>query len=129
MKITCTIDNNKVSVEKGSTILYAAQTAGIHIPTLCNLEGFPPFTSCMICVVEDLSTGKLVPSCTEQVKEGMAINTLSDSVYKARQDALNLLLSEHVGECTAPCTRTCPAHPDIPRVKRYINKGMVPDAL
>lgn len=129
MDITCTIDNRKLTVKKGTTILEAAKKAGIHIPALCNLDGHSPFTSCMVCVVRDVTSEKLVPSCSARVEQGMTLETTSEAVFKARQDALNMLLSEHVGECRAPCTRTCPAHPDLPQMIRHIKKGSVVSAF
>ncbi|MBN2531596.1 MAG: (2Fe-2S)-binding protein [Spirochaetales bacterium] len=129
MEVTCTIDNHKITVKKGSTILEAAGKAGIHIPVLCHLDGHTPFTSCMVCVVQEKTSGKLLPSCSARVEEGMIIETASDAVFKARQDALNMLLSEHVGECEAPCTRTCPAHPGLPQMIRHIKTGSLDAAF
>lgn len=123
MDITCIIDNHKITVKKGTTILDAAKTAGIHIPALCNMDGHPPFTSCMVCVVLDKTSQQLVPSCSVRVEQDMMIETTSEPVIKARQDALEMLLGEHVGECLAPCTRTCPAHPDLPAMIRHIKMG------
>jgi ferredoxin len=120
MDVTVTIDGRKVTVTQGTTILKAAKKVGKEIPVLCSLEGYEPFTSCMVCVVRDKTSGKLVPSCSVAVEQGMDIDTKSDVVYKARQEALNMLLGEHVGECFAPCTRTCPAHPDLPGMIRHI---------
>jgi len=118
--IELTINNRNISVEPGTTILKAAQTIDIHIPTLCYLEGCDTFTSCMICVVLNRKTGQLIPACSVRVEQGMEIDTECDEVIQAQRDTLNMLLSEHVGDCEGPCSRACPAHMDIPLMIRQI---------
>ena len=98
-RIRLTIDGREVAVSEGTTLLGAAEALGIHIPNLCYLEGCEAFTSCMLCVVHDLETGRLVPSCSMPAAEGMAIQTDDELVGAARKDTLDLLLSEHVGDC------------------------------
>jgi hypothetical protein len=129
MNITCTIDNKTITVKEGATIFEAAQSAGIPIPTLCHLEGFPPYTSCMICVVLDLNADAMVPACSAPVVQGMEIDTQSPLVVRARQEAIDMLLAEHVGDCDAPCTRACPARPDTPRIIRHIIDGNMKKAV
>lgn len=118
--IQLTIDDRPVSVVAGSTIIQAAASLGIDIPTLCYLEGLPHQTSCMICMVEDVNSHRLVPACSAQVSEGMQIVTHNERVREFRRDTLDLLLSEHVGDCEAPCQRTCPALMNIPLMIRQI---------
>ncbi len=123
------IDGRDVSVPRGRTILDAARELGLPIPTLCHLDGLGKCTSCMVCVVEDLQTGRLVPACSAPAAEGMRIETGNDAVRQARRDALEFLLSEHVGDCDAPCRRACPAGMDIPRMIREIGAGRLGDAI
>jgi ferredoxin len=122
------INKQSVDVSLGCTILDAAQKLGITIPTLCYLQGKPGFTSCMICVVKNETTGRLVPSCSAPAIEGMVINTDSDEVRQERKKILDLLLSEHAGDCEAPCTTTCPARMDIPLMIRQIEAGQMKEA-
>ncbi len=117
------IDGKEIDAPASATILNAAGQAGISIPTLCHIEGIPPATSCMLCVVKDLKSGRLVPSCGTPVEDGMRIATDCAEVRQARHEILNLLLSEHVGDCTAPCTLICPAHLDTPLMLRKIADG------
>ncbi|HPG37879.1 MAG TPA: 2Fe-2S iron-sulfur cluster-binding protein [bacterium] len=124
-----TINGETVNVAKTSTILQAARQLGITIPTLCYLEGLEPFTSCMLCVVKEQKSGKLLPSCSARVQEGMIIETDSDEVQAARRDALELLLSEHIGDCEAPCQKGCPAHMNIPQMLRQIAAGELDKAI
>jgi ferredoxin len=112
-----------VTVEPGSTVLEAAQQIAVEIPTLCHLKGCVPETSCMLCVVKDNASGRMIPSCSARAADGMDIDTECAEVQSARRDILNLLMSEHVGDCEAPCKRICPAHLDIPLMLREIQRG------
>jgi NADPH-dependent glutamate synthase beta subunit-like oxidoreductase len=123
------VNKKVIAVPEGSTILSAARKSGISIPTMCFHEKIEPFTSCMICVVKNKITGKLVPSCSTRVEDGMIIETDSDEVREARKTALALLLGEHVGDCEGPCRQACPAHMNIPLMLRYIEAGRIHDAL
>ncbi len=127
--VNITIDNQDISVPADSSILDLAKELNIHIPTLCFLNGYERFTSCMICVVHEVKTDKLLPSCSATVAEGMQIETENEKVLEARKDALDFLLSEHVGDCDAPCRRTCPAHMNIPLMIRQIKDEQLEDAI
>ncbi|MBN1465279.1 (2Fe-2S)-binding protein, partial [candidate division KSB1 bacterium] len=120
--ITVHINDKTISVAPGTSILQAANQLGTTIPTMCYLQGLPHNTSCMICVVEDKNSGKLLPSCSAQVEEGMCIETDNARVREFRQDTLDLLLSEHIGDCQAPCQRVCPAFMNIPLMIRQIQQ-------
>lgn len=117
-----TIDGRTVPVPEGGTILDGARELGIEIPTLCFDRRFDHFTSCMLCVVKDSVRGKFWPACSALAEDGMEIVTNSEEVHTARREALDLLLSEHVGDCEAPCRRACPAHMDIPLMIRQIGR-------
>ena len=128
-QLRLTIDGQEAAVPEGTTLLGAAQELGIHIPNLCYLEGCEASTSCMLCVVHDLKTDRLVPACSMPVAEGMVIQTCDEQVRTARKDTLDLLLSEHVGDCEAPCQRGCPAHMDIPLMIRLIQSQRLEEAI
>ncbi|HQI76429.1 MAG TPA: 2Fe-2S iron-sulfur cluster-binding protein, partial [Candidatus Latescibacteria bacterium] len=100
-----TINNRSIECEHGQTILQAAQAKGIHIPTLCYLEGKDPLGACRVCLVEVEGAKTLMPSCSTPVVEGMKIHTNNRKVREARKTVVELLLSEHEGECTL-CPRT-----------------------
>jgi ferredoxin len=127
--VTITIDDRKISIAPGSTILDAARQLGIEIPTLCFLQDYEPYTSCMVCVVHDIDSDQLLPSCSAQVVEGMRIETENEKVQTARKDTLDFLLSEHVGNCEAPCLRSCPAYMNIPLMIRQIKEQRFEEAL
>ena len=103
--VTLTIDGRTVSVPEGTTILEAAQTLRISIPTLCYLKDINEIGACRICMVEVEGYARLVPSCDSAVSEGMVVYTSSPRVREARRVNLRLLLSQHETKCTK-CTRS-----------------------
>jgi NADPH-dependent glutamate synthase beta subunit-like oxidoreductase/ferredoxin len=123
------IDNIEISVPEKTSVLQAAESAGIEIPSMCFMEGFTNHPSCMICMVKDANSGKLFPSCAIPAVEGMEIITNDSEVREFRKDALELLLSDHVGDCEAPCRIGCPAFMDIPLMNRLIAKNEISHAL
>jgi NADPH-dependent glutamate synthase beta subunit-like oxidoreductase len=127
--IKLTIDNQQLEVLPGTSVWKAAQAAGIQIPTMCYLEGTEHFTSCMVCLVKDAHTGRLFASCSTPVFEGQNVITNDAETNESRKAALELLLSEHVGDCEAPCQLVCPAHMNIPLMNRLIAKGDFAKAL
>lgn len=127
--VRITIDDKDIAVPSSSSVLDAAKKLNIPIPTLCHSNGFERFTSCMICVVYEAGTKRLLPACSAEVFEGMRIVTDNDLVREARKDALDFLLSEHAGDCDAPCRRACPAHMNIPLMIRQIESGRLADAI
>ena len=118
-----TIDNQSITVEDGATILQAARRAGIDIPSLCFLSEGTPCTSCFVCVVKVAGSPRLAPACATRVTEGMVVESESAEVHAARRTALELLLSDHLGDCLAPCQLACPAHVNTPAVLRHLAAG------
>ena len=103
--VTLTIDKRTVTVPDGTTILEAARSAKIEIPTLCYLKGINEIAACRLCMVEVEGHARLVPSCNSAVSEGMVVHTSSPRVREARRVNLRLLLSQHETKCTK-CTRS-----------------------
>ena len=127
--ITLKIDDKEYRVPDGITVMAAVRMQGIDIPSMCYREGKPHFSSCMICMVKDRKSGKLFPSCSLKVTPGMDVVSNDQEVIESRRMALELLLSEHVGDCEAPCTITCPAHMNIPLMNRLLKEGKPGEAL
>lgn len=100
------IDGKEVRTKEGITVLEAAQSAGIAIPTLCHHEKLEPFGGCRLCIVEVESGGwtKLVVSCVYPVEENLKIRTRSKKVDRIRKTILELLLAHA---------------PDSPELKNY----------
>jgi len=123
------IDNREVEVAEGSVLMEVIRGLGTEVPSMCYLKDAEHFTSCMVCVVKERKSGKIIPSCSLEAVEGMDIVSMDDEVREARKSALELLLSEHVGDCEAPCQITCPAHMDIPLMNRLLAEGKFHEAL
>ena len=99
------IDNQEVNVEKGTTILDAAASVGIKIPTLCFLKDLNEIGACRVCIVEIKGKDALVAACNTLVAEGMEIYTNSKRVMNARRTNVGLILSQHDYRC-ATCVRS-----------------------
>lgn len=127
--ISISINDKRIEVPEGISILKAAEKAGFHIPNMCMAEGLSHFNSCMICLVKETDTGKVLPSCSLKAKEAMRIITDDEEIHALRKTALELLLSEHVGDCEAPCTIACTAGMNIPLMNRLIEAGEFDHAL
>lgn len=99
--VTLSIDNQEVTVPKGTTILEAAKALGVEIPTLCHLKELAPDGSCRMCVVEVEGgrRGGLTTACTAHCQEDMVVSTHSEKVADSRRFILDLLLSNHKLEC------------------------------
>ena len=123
------INGQPVQVESGTSILAAAQKLNIDIPTLCYDERVEHFTSCMLCVVLDRTSGKMIPACSAPAQADMDIVTHNDDIFRARKNTLDLLLSEHVGDCEAPCRLICPAEMNIPLMLRQIERDELDKAI
>ena len=102
--INLIIDNKPVVVKKGTTVLDAASSIGIDIPTLChmkledlNIENKPG--GCRVCVVEVMGRRNLAPACVTLATEGMEIKTHSIRVVNARRTVVELILSDHPSDC------------------------------
>lgn len=102
--ITVTIDNQKVTVEKDTTILQAAKQAGIEIPTLCFLKDINEIGDCRMCIVKVEGRRGFATACIQKVEEGMIIKTNTPEIMEARHVMLDLIISNHNKDCLT-CTR------------------------
>jgi len=100
-----TINGIEVKVPDGTTILEAARRIGVRIPTLCHLDGLQSIGACRICVVEVEGAKTLIASCVAPVTDGMKVRTNTRRVHEARRSVIELLLSEHGGDCLT-CDRS-----------------------
>jgi len=98
-KVTLTINGIKVQAPKDYTILKAAREIGVHIPTLCYLEGVNEIGACRVCVVEVERARALLTACTTPVSEGMVVKTNTKRVRDARKMVVELILANHNREC------------------------------
>ena len=94
------IDGISVRVNHGDTVLEAASKINIRIPTLCYHKDLCIAGNCRVCVVEQVGSERLIPSCAIPASEGMEILTNSLKVRNARRHIIELLISEHRADCT-----------------------------
>jgi formate dehydrogenase major subunit len=127
--ISLTIDGRSVAVPEGTTVLDAARWLGIRIPTLCHVQGLEPAASCFVCAVRVEGRRTLQPSCALPVAQGMSVDASSAEVRNTRRLALELLLSDHAGDCAAPCATACPAGLQIPDFLAHLATGDATAAL
>ena len=93
------IDGKQVKARKGLTVLEAAQSAGIYIPTLCADPDLRPYGACRLCVVEIEKMRGLPTACTTPATEGMVVHTSTPAVNEVRYTTVELLLADHPSEC------------------------------
>ena len=103
--INLTIDDQKITVPEGTTILQAAKQAGIDIPTLCFLKDINEVGDCRMCIVEVEGRKGFATSCIQKVEEGMIVHTHTPNVLEARHVILDLIISNHSKDCLT-CTRS-----------------------
>jgi len=123
------IDGTEVTVPAGTTVLDAARTLGCDIPTLCHNDELKPYGSCFLCVVQIEGRPNLVPSCTTACVDDMKVVTENDDIDGARKMCMELLLSDHLGDCYGPCHTTCPCNIDIPGFVNYVGEGKYSEAI
>lgn len=129
MSISLTIDGKKITAEENSTILNAASQNGIKIPNLCYDGRVELYGACGLCTVEVEGNPKLLRACSTKVTDGMEVHTQTDRVKASRKVALELLLSDHTGDCVAPCSKACPAGTDCQGYVGLIANGEYEEAV
>ncbi|MFA6631882.1 MAG: [Fe-Fe] hydrogenase large subunit C-terminal domain-containing protein, partial [Kiritimatiellia bacterium] len=97
--VNLTLNLQEIQVPEGTTILHAARQLGVKIPTLCNLENREAIGACRVCLVEVEGARTLMAACSTPVNEGMVVRTHSARARAARRQVVELLLSEHDGNC------------------------------
>jgi formate dehydrogenase major subunit len=111
-KFRLNIDGKEVFGLPGQTILEVAKENDIYIPTLCFDERTEIYGSCGICAVEVEGNPKMVKACATEIAPNMIIKTSTEKVKESRKTNLELLLSNHIGDCRPPCVLACPANTD-----------------
>ncbi len=122
-EIKLTINGIEVTCPEGTTVLAAAKSAGIEIPTLCQSDIVKVYGACGLCTVEIEGSPKLFRACATKAADGMVVNTDTDRVKRSRKIALELLMSDHDGDCRGPCSLNCPAGTDCQGYVKLIAEG------
>ncbi|MBQ9931928.1 MAG: FAD-dependent oxidoreductase, partial [Firmicutes bacterium] len=128
-KFRLNIDGKEVFGLPGQTILEVAKENDINIPTLCFDERTEIYGSCGLCVVEVEGNPKLVKACATEIAPNMVIRTKTERVIESRKTNLELLLSNHIGDCRPPCMLACPAQTDCQGYVGLIANGQFEEAI
>ena len=129
MSINVKINGLSVEGTSGQTILELATQAGIQIPSLCENSLVQMYSSCGICTVQVEGVPKLLRSCSTVALDGMDIHTDTEWVRRNRKAALELIMSDHDGDCVAPCKLGCPAKTDCQGYVGLIANGQYKHAF
>lgn len=121
--IKITVNGREMTGKKGDTILTIAAQNGVEIPNLCYHQDLKLYGACGLCVVEADNSPKLLRACSTVASDGMVIHTDSPRAKQARKIALELLMSDHLGDCRAPCGLRCPAQTDVQGYLKAIANG------
>lgn len=127
--IRLNIDGKECTAFPGQTILDVARANKIDIPTLCHDDQVKIYGSCGMCVVEVEGSRKLIRACATEVTDGMIVFTNTNRVQQSRKVTLELLLSDHTGDCRPPCYHACPANTDCQGYVGLIANGQYREAV
>lgn len=123
--LSLTINGKTVSASPGMSILQAALSAGIAIPTLCFDKTLESTGSCWMCIVELKGKNRFVPACSTAASEGMVVETENPELHDMRRQSLERIIDLHCGDCMGPCELSCPAGCNIPdfisEIRRHEN--------
>lgn len=122
-------NGKNIEVDDNLTILEVAESQGVEIPTLCHDNRLDPYGSCFVCVVEVKGARTLLPACSTKIRPDMEISTTSEKAMSSRKTALELILSNHSGDCIAPCQLGCPARTDVQGYVGLVANGQYDDAI
>ena len=122
-KIKITINGQVCTGTPGQTILQIAEAHGIHIPNLCHNDQLKHYGGCSLCVVEAENSPKLLRACSSIAADGQVIYTESERVVRTRKTSIELLMSDHEGDCRGPCVLKCPASVNAQGYVQAIARG------
>lgn len=128
-EIKITVNGKEITGQSGDSILEIAAQNGIEIPNLCYNKKLKIYGACGLCVVEAEGVSKLLRACATVATDGMVIRTNTPRVKRARTVALELLMSDHAGDCKGPCSLNCPAHTDVQGYLKQIALGNDKEAV
>ncbi len=121
--IKFTLNGKECFAEDGEFLLGAAKKNGIEIPSLCDHPSVKVYGACGLCTVEVEGIPKLLRACSTKVTDGMRVNSETERVKHSRKIALELLMSDHDGDCVGPCSLNCPAGTDCQGYVKAIAGG------
>ncbi|MDY3014859.1 MAG: FAD-dependent oxidoreductase [Evtepia sp.] len=122
-KIRVTINGQRCTGTPGQTLLEIAQNNGIEIPNLCHNSELKHYGGCSLCVVEAEGSPKLLRACSTVATDGQVIYTESERVVRTGKISMELLMSDHDGDCRGPCVMHCPANVNVQDYVQAIARG------
>ncbi len=128
-KFKLNIDDKEVFGIPGQTVLEIATENDIYIPTLCYDKRTEIYGSCGLCMVEIEGNPKLCKACATEIAPNMVVVTNTERIIESRKTNLELLLSNHRGDCRPPCSIACPAHTDCQGYVGLVANGEYESAL
>ncbi|MBQ4383309.1 MAG: FAD-dependent oxidoreductase [Firmicutes bacterium] len=128
-EITITINGKLCKGQQGDTIFKIAQDNGIYIPNLCYHPSVARYGACGLCLVQDEKSPKLIRSCSTIAADGQVLHTENDRIIQARKIALELLMSDHEGDCVGPCRLACPAETACQEYVKQVALGNTREAV
>ena len=120
------LNGKEYAFTAGQTILELAEANGIKMPTLCHDARIEPYGACGLCVCDvkmGAAPARLMRACATKLADGMVIETQSERVTRSRRFVLDMLLSDHTGDCIAPCSLACPGGTDCQKYAALIARG------
>ena len=123
------INGKEYSANTEKTLLDNILDNGIEIPHLCHNKEIESYGGCGLCLVMVEGINKPLRACSTTVTEGMKVTTSTPALEKSRKVSLSLILSDHSGDCKAPCFKACPAHQDIQAYVGLIANGENEEAI
>ncbi|EHR77919.1 glutamate synthase [Thermococcus litoralis DSM 5473] len=121
------VNGKEIDVPENKVLLQSLREKGEHIPGMCYDFELEPYGSCRLCLVE--TPRGVTTSCTLKPAEGLEIETLNEKIVAMRRTALELMLSDHYGDCIGPCQEGCPAHSDVQGYLALIAMGKYHEAV
>ncbi len=128
-KVNIFINGKEYSADTEKSLLDNILESGVYLPHLCHNKELESYGGCGLCLVEVEGIRKPLRACSTTVNEGMKVTTSTPDLEKSRKVALSLIMSDHSGDCKAPCYMACPTHQDIQGYVGLIANGKEREAL
>ena len=127
--VKITVNGKEYSANTEKTLLDNILDNGIYLPHLCHNKELESYGGCGLCLVEVEGIRKPLRACSTSVTAGMVVKTTTPELEKSRKASLSLIMSDHSGDCKAPCFMACPTHQDIQGYVGLIANGKEREAL
>ncbi|WP_283170324.1 FAD-dependent oxidoreductase [Curtanaerobium respiraculi] len=128
-EITVTINGHVCKGTEGQTILDIAEANGIYIANLCHNGELGHYGGCSVCVCEEEGGRRLLRACATKARDGQVVSTETERASRSRKIALELIMSDHTGDCLGPCVHGCPNHVHVQDYIQAIAHGQNRDAV